>query len=200
MIGILERVIDLKFRALFLSIVFSLASPPAWACSCAPWEGYVSEFTEDYVSFWGVPVTAAVDLSADVSIGELVVYEVDVLEDFGRLSKSLIRVEAIAPDRGNCGTALNIGVPQFISAFEDDNGNLAIAGCTPKLPYKAMKAFLETKKDICISSENSWFFMAREPDEQNPDCMVWNTRSYYQHSPEEEHDRRKYLTKWNRDK
>jgi len=190
----------MKFRALFLSIVFSLASSPAWACSCPHWEGYVSEFTEKYISFWGVPISAAVDLSADVSSDELVFYEVDVLEDFGRLSKRLIRVEAIAPDSGNCGPILNIGIPQFISAFEDDIGDLAIAGCTPKLPYKAMKAFLETGEDICISSEDSWFFEGREPDEQNPDCMVWNTRSYYQHSPEEEYDRRKYRSKWKSEK
>ncbi len=201
MIGALEMGIDMKFRTLLFAILFSLTSSPAFACSCAPWEGgYVSDYANKYLSLWGVPLSAAVDLSSNSPFGELVIYEVDVLEGYGRLSRSLIHIQAIAPDGGNCGTSLNIGITQFISASEDRQGNLEIGGCTPELPYKAIKGFLESEDDIYIPSPDTCFIKGGEIDEQNPDCMIWKDDSNFWQSPEERNDRRKYESKWNRDK
>jgi len=195
MIGVLERGIDMKFRALFLSIVFSLASSPTWACSCAPWEGYVSEFTEDYVSFWGVPVSAKLS-DEETQFGSNVIYKFEIFEDYNRIPAHTIEISAHAPNGGNCGASFNIGQVGLVSAYKQKDGQLVASFCTPSLPYAPVQTYLKSGKDVFIPAYYKCLNDEQEFKKDDPECEVWKEHPNYQYSEEEASDRKKYLKEW----
>ena len=182
-------------RVLILSLLSCLFSSPAWACSCAPWEGYVSEFTEDYVSFWGVFVSAKLSGEETFS-GDEIVYEFEVLEDYNQLLAHNIKISSTAPESGNCGISLNLGQVSLWSAHQTKKGGLTVDSCTPNLPYLPLKTYLETREDAYIPARYKCLTKDQKIKENDPQCEVWKAYSNYGYSNEEASDRKEYLKEW----
>jgi len=189
---------------IFLSFVFALiGSAQAWACDCAPWSGYVSEFAKSYVSVWAVPTEATVNIEHLDKPSGGVTYNLHVLEGFERIVKSEIIVKAsVANGGGNCGVQLTLGLPQFISADKYGIENYGISSCTPNLPYKALKLYLETGEDTYIPEwrechiwpENGSNF-TRVLNKDLEECAVWKGADQFD-GPYGAKDSRKYDRIW----
>jgi len=158
----------------FITVFVSLISSPAFACSCSPWqEGLVSDFVANYTSFWGVPVKASLIPRSTDRPGLILAYEVEIMEDFNRIGKDSIQIIANIPDGGNCGRELDMGTPQFISAYNRGDGQFLIGTCTPEMPYGALKSYLETGEDRIIPDLYECK-EAHDLQETVLDCDVWN--------------------------
>lgn len=183
---------------IFLTALFlTLVSGPGWACSCGSWEGgLVSEFVGDYKSFWGVPVESKLKPRSSNRPGLIVSYKIEVLEDYNRILQKEIEVTSSIADGGSCGVQLTIGVPQFLSAYEYEDGKLGLSSCTPYLPYKAIKNYLEKGEDVFIPNESVCFDKKGNVDVENPDCVVWEDASFSSWERQGEEDWLDYYRKW----
>ena len=182
-------------RVLILSFLSCLVSSPAWACSCGHWEGYVSEFTENYVSFWGVSTSAKLS-EEETLFGTNVIYKFEILEDYNRIPTRTIEISAPVPDGGNCGVSLYLGQVSLMSAYKQNNGQLTTSFCMPNLPYTPLKDYLETGKDAFVPVKYKCFNDEQEFKKDDPECEVWKGNSDYQYSKEEASDRKEYLKEW----
>ena len=182
----------------FIAIGFALlTSVQAWACDCVPWEGYVSELTEKYISFWGAPTNATVNIE---NLGKPlggVTYTVDIIEAYGRVSQKTININAnVANNSGNCGVPLNLGVAQFITAHHHGDRFYSVSSCTPKLPYSAVRHYLETGEDSFIPSWgkcHSWY--EYEYNTELEACEIWKGADPI-HGVMGAEDQRKYSKIW----
>jgi len=183
---------------IFLTALFlTLVSSPAWACSCGSWEGgLVSKFVGDYKSFWGVPVESKLKARSSDRPGLIVSYKVEVLEDYNRILKKEIEVTSSIADGGSCGVQLTIGVTQFLSAYEYEDGKLGLSSCTPYLPYKALKNYLEKGEDVFVPSESVCFDEKGNIDTENLDCVVWTDASFSPWHRQGEIDQLYYYQRW----
>lgn len=158
-------------RPLFiLTLTFGLGVK-ASACSCAPWSGYVSEFSENYISVWAVPTKANVNIGKIGTPAGGVTYKLEVLEGFGRVNQTSINVSSNVADGGSCGLDLTMGLPQFISAIEYDTENYALSMCTPLVPYDALKHYLQTGEDSFIPE---WLECHSWPKDQSDETPIFN--------------------------
>ena len=161
------------------SFVF-ITRAQAWACSCPPWEGHISEFTKNYVSVWAVPTNAAINKEdLEKPIGG-VTYTLDILEGYDRVTQPNINVRSSVVDGGSCGIELTLGIPQFISAYDYGDEFYAVSSCTPLIPYDAVIDYLENGEDSFIpawSDCHSWredkFGHTATFNKELKDCAVW---------------------------
>lgn len=188
-------------RNFLLALFLTLIATPALACSCSPWSGgLVSEFVGDYKSFWGVPVQSEVKAFSTDRPRLVVSYKVEVLEDFNRISQSKIEITSSIADGGSCGVQLTMGVPQFLSAYEYEKGEMSISSCTPYIPYKALKDYLETGNDVNIPSESICFDNKAEIKLENPDCIVWKDEAFSNWERQGQEDWLDYMRQWRSEK
>ena len=198
----------MMFR-LMIGFLFTLVlSGQAWACSCAPWSGHVSEFTEGYISVWGVPTAATLETKWDKDRSyaiQGVTYKLEILEGFDRIIQTNINVSSSVPDGANCGVALTLGIPRFISAYRGAAESYGMSTCTPNLPYKAVKLYLETGEDTYIPE---WSDCYRWPEDQtdytpppifneeSAECAVWKGVYYGNPVDASYEDLKKYRKIW----
>ena len=174
------------FTRFILTLLFSLISgAQAWACDCAPWSGYVSEFAKSYVSVWAVPTEAKVNIEHVGKPSGGVTYNLEVLEGFDRIIQSKISVYSNVADGGSCGVQLTLGVPQFINVYKYDIEKYGISDCTPTLPYNALKNYLETGKDSFIPEWLTCHSWSENSSNYTPifnksldECAVWKGADY----------------------
>ena len=183
---------------ILLGLSFVLTtSVQAWACSCAPWEGgLVSEFVGDYTSFWGVPIQSELKPRGTDRPGLVVSYQIEVLESYDRITAPTTEIISSIEDGGSCGIQLTMGVPQFLSAYKGQNGTFSVGSCTPELPYRAIKDYLENGVDAvvpplhdCLDEQNNVKF-------DNTDCKIWEGGSIYEWQRRGDEDWLEYLVSW----
>ena len=185
------RLYDLMLLRFILPFFFALSlGGQALACSCGPWSGYVSEFTESYVSVWAVPTKATVNIQHVGKPSGGVTYNLDILEGFERIIKSEISVDSNVADGGSCGVQLTLGLPQFISAYKYDIDNYGISSCTPNLPYDALKLYLETGEDTYIPEWSECYSWPENGSNFSPvlnknleECTVWKEADHINSFP-----------------
>jgi len=192
-------------RSLLVLVFFFGLSSRTYACSCAPWSGHVSDFTESYVSVWAVPTEGSVVSERVGRPSDGVNYTVEVLEGFNRIIQSKINLQSSVADGGSCGVQLTLGLPQFISAYKYNSGRYRISTCTPDLPYAAVKLYLETGQDTFIPEWGTCYSWAEDStvytppifNEEREECSVW--KGVYYNSPKsdpEREDWKKYRQIW----
>ena len=192
-------------RFLF-ALFFALGlSSQALACSCSPWSGYVSEFTEDYISVWAVPTKADVNIDNLGKPSGGITYKLHILEGFDRIIQTDINVDSNVANGGSCGVQPTLGVPQFISAHKYTAGEYNLSTCTPSMPYNAVKLYLRTGEDTYIPEWGKCFSWPEDATDYTPptfneereECSVW--KGVYYNSPSYDHeagDQTKYRKIW----
>ena len=179
-----------------------ITSVQSWACSCAPWSGHVSEFTQNYISVWAVPTKAVVNIeSLDKPRGG-VTYTLEILDGFGVVELNRINVDSNVADGGTCGVDLAMGRPQFISTYSYDTDKYSISSCTPHLPYEAVKLYLKTGKDSFIPELSKCHHWPKESSNHSPilneeleECAVWKGAAH-RNFPQGYKDYSKYREIW----
>ncbi len=172
-------------RVLFAIGFVLVTTVQAWACSCAPWEGYVSDFSKNHVSVWAVPTNGTVNVEkAGHPIGS-VTYTLEILEGYDRVTQTNIIAHSSIVNGGSCGIELTLGMPQFISVYDYGDEFYGLSSCTPKPPYDAVNRYLKTGQDSFIpnwSKCHSW----PENEYNTPrfnieieDCAVWKDAGDY---------------------
>ena len=134
----------------------------------------MSEFVKDYTSFWGVPVESEMNVIS--TNGKTEIYHVEVLESYGRIETKKIEARIIRDIGLDSEIHFEIGVPHFLSVYEKDDGQYWVGTCAPRLPYKAIKNYLENGVDqnipvrhTCEKYENGNYGFASN----KPECAVW---------------------------
>ena len=185
------------FRFVLSLLIVLVGGTKAWACSCAPWQGgLVSEFVGTYASFWGVPIQSELKPLSTDRPDLIVSYKVEILEGFGRITKTNVEVRSSIEDGGSCGIQLTMGIPQFLSAYEGKNDQFWIGSCTPHLPYKAIKEYLESDIDAHVPDTNECFDEELKLITENSDCAVWEGVSFDSWVRHGQEDWIGYLRQW----
>ena len=167
--------------------------------------GWVSEFAEDYKSFWGVPIESKVIRGPTNQSRPLISYKVKILESYGHIETQTIDVLGAIDLGGGGDLNLALGVPQFLSVYSRNDGRYSAGPCTPEFPYTAIKGFLQSNLDTYvpdISQCYAYYKYGRnqhsyEVNLEDSDCSIWEAHSaggYGQRDKEE--DRLKYIASW----
>lgn len=186
-----------------LPLLFTLGlSNQAFACSCAPWSGHISEFTEDHISVWAVPTKATVNTENIGTPFGGVTYKLEILESFDRILQTDIDVFSNVADGGSCGIQPILGLPQFFNVSRYDTNRYGLSSCTPRPPYGALKRYLETGEDSFIPEWSKCHTWPKDAAGHSPifnteleACAVWKDADYidgYYGAA----DRRDYLKVW----
>ena len=133
----------------------------------------MSEFVSKYTSFWGVPVQSELRPRGTDRPQLIVSYQVEILESYDRIATETIEVTSSIEDGASCGIQLTIGVPQFLSAYKGLNGRLGVGSCTPNIPYKAIKNYLENGIDANVPADYECLNEDNKVILENTDCAVW---------------------------
>ncbi len=194
---------EIMLSRLLLTILLTLSfSTKAWACSCGEWSGFVSDFTEDYISVWAVPLEAKVNVTDKGRFRSGVTYKLHVLDGFERVIKPEIEVKSNVEDGGSCGVQLRIGLPQLINAFKAQDGEYGVSTCTPHPPYNALKLYLETGQDTYIPTLTDCYDWTGDGENNQPifkedleECEIWKDKLNHVYYYGDE-DLRKYRQTW----
>ena len=159
-----------------LTLTFTVGfGAKATACSCAPWEGgYVSDFSKQYLSAWAVPVSGEMEtIQNQWGFDEVVKYDLEIIDSFNFVMQTSIKVISSVEDGASCGKQLDIGTPQFLTLHSRAKDGYFLSNCAPRLPYLAVKAYLQNGEDSFIQSMDRCFNENAELSKSDPDCKVW---------------------------
>ncbi len=132
-----------------LAVMLALTSAPAWACSCIPTKGWVSEAVADHVVFVGTALQTTFQPLPDGDgrsiYGQAVTkFEVNYPLQLMNESNAFVRHQQ---DGAACGMNFNMGDPTLIIAWKP-NDTLLTNSCSYSIPNILIKDWLVDGNDF----------------------------------------------------